>query len=42
MQVGEMNIHQSYAVVISEVDDRIMTISSRLEQGLRLASLCFM
>jgi hypothetical protein len=42
MQVGDMNIRQSYAVVISEVDHSIMAIIRRLEQGLRLAGLRIM
>ena len=36
MQVGDMNIHQRYAVVISEIDHPVMAIIRRLEQGLRL------
>jgi hypothetical protein len=40
MQIADMNIHKSYAVVIPEVDHRIMTTIRRLEQGLRLAGLC--
>jgi len=36
---GKRNIYQSYAVVISEIDHRIMAASRRLKQGLRLAGL---
>jgi hypothetical protein len=42
VQVGKMNIHQSYGVVISEVDYRIMANIRRLEQGLRLTGLRIM
>jgi hypothetical protein len=41
MQVGDLNIRQSYAVVIAEVNYRIMTTIRRQEQGLRLARLRF-
>ena len=39
MQVGDMNARQHYAVVISEVDHRIMAIIRRLKQCLRLVGL---
>jgi hypothetical protein len=41
MQVGDMNVHQRYAVVIAEVDYRIVATIRRLKQGLRLAALRF-
>ena len=39
MQIGDLSIDQSYAVVIAEVNNRVMATIRRLEQGLRLARL---